>query len=149
MFKTYLKAILIPLLLGALIGFLTQGQMDFARLQKPPLAPPAWLFPVVWSILYTLMGISYARLQSKNLVTADIQKIYYFQLLVNLIWPIIFFTLSLRLIALIWIIILDILVLKMVITFYKQEKWVGLIQIPYLIWVLFATYLNLFFFLLN
>ena len=95
------------------------------------------------------MGISYGRLSSTNKLDNNTKYIYYLQLIVNLIWPIIFFTLKQRFISLIWIILLAILVLLMIIKFYKKEKWVGLIQIPYLLWVLFATYLNLFFFILN
>ncbi len=147
MFKTYLKSILIPVILGGLVGLITRG--NFATLVKPSLTPPGFIFPIIWTILYILMGLGYGYLKVHNLNTLDIKKAYYTQLIVNLIWPIIFFLFHLRLLAFIWIIILDYLVLSMIIKFIKKEKWVGLIQIPYLVWVLFATYLNLFFYLLN
>ena len=147
MFKTYLNSILIPVILGGLVGLITRG--NFATLVKPSLTPPGFIFPIIWTILYILMGLGYGYLKVHNLNTLDIKKAYYTQLIVNLIWPIIFFLFHLRLLAFIWIIILDYLVLSMIIKFIKKEKWVGLIQIPYLVWVLFATYLNLFFYLLN
>lgn len=149
MIKTYLKAILIPLILGSIVGLTTANNGNFATLIKPPLTPPQIVFPIVWTILYLLMGISYGRLKTTNKINPYLNKVYYSQLIVNLIWPILFFTLNNQLLALIWLILLDILVLRMVIKFYQEEKWVGLIQLPYLIWTLFATYLNLFFFILN
>ena len=86
---------------------------------------------------------------TKNLNTKNEGRIYYFQLIINWLWPIIFFTLKWRLVALIWLIVLDILVLNMVIKFIKQNKLSGILQIPYFLWVLFATYLNLAIYLLN
>ncbi len=149
MIKTYVKTILLPLVLGSIIGLLTNNNIYFNSLIKPALTPKGFIFPIVWTILYIIMGISYGRLSSTNKLDNNTKYIYYLQLIVNLIWPIIFFTLKQRFISLIWIILLAILVLLMIIKFYKKEKWVGLIQIPYLLWVLFATYLNLFFFILN
>lgn len=148
-FKIYLKNILIPLILGCIIGFITSGKMDYSLLTKPVLAPPGIVFPIVWSILYILMGISYALLITTGNNTKITKKSYYLQLIVNLIWPILFFLLKWRLFAFIWIILLLILVGNMIYQFYKQKRSAGLIQIPYFIWVAFATYLNLFFYLLN
>ena len=88
-------------------------------------------------------------LKNKKLVNEEISFIYYLQLFVNAMWSIIFFVLKWRLFAFIWIILLDILVILMILEFYKKEKLAGLLQIPYLIWILFASYLNLFVFLLN
>ncbi len=147
--KIYIRSILIPLVLGAAVGLLTRGSEDFGALTKPALAPPAWLFPVVWSILYVLMGISYARLEEDRLNDTPAKAVYYAQLIVNLLWPIAFFSLEWRLFALIWIILLLILVIAMIVIFYRRDKTAGLLQIPYLIWVGFATYLNLGFYLLN
>lgn len=148
-FKLYAKNIIIPLALGTAIGLLTQGGDAFSKLNKPPLAPPALLFPIVWSILYALMGISYTRLEERRLNDDGTKLIYYIQLAFNLLWSVAFFTLQWRLFALIWLILLDLLVIAMVIRFYRSEKISGLLQIPYLIWVLFATYLNFGFYLLN
>lgn len=88
-------------------------------------------------------------LKSKKLVNEEIRFIYYLQLFVNAMWSIIFFVLKWRLFAFIWIILLDILVIVMISEFYKKDKLAGLLQIPYLIWILFASYLNLFVFILN
>ena len=88
-------------------------------------------------------------LKSKKLVNEEIRFIYYLQLFVNAMWSIIFFVLKWRLFAFIWIILLDILVFVMISGFYKKDKLAGLLQIPYLIWILFASYLNLFVFILN
>ncbi len=147
-FKSYLKSILVPLVLGVIVGFITSRSMNYDILVKPVLAPPGILFPIVWSILYILMGISYGMLKIKG-ISKESQKIYYLQLGVNLLWPIIFFIFKLRFIAFIWIILLDILVGLMIKYFYKDNKVASYLQIPYLIWVLFATYLNLAIYLLN
>ena len=146
--KIYLKAIALPVICGLVVGLLTRGAMaNFKLLTKPFLAPPAILFPIVWTILYILMGVSYGLLKANNSLVTE--KSYYAQLIVNLIWPIIFFVLEWRFIALLWIILLLVLVINMAYQFFRQEKIAGLLQIPYILWVMFATYLNLFFFLLN
>lgn len=121
-FKTYAKAILIPVILGGIVGLIISGAIDYNTLQKPPLAPPSVLFPIVWTILYILMGVSYGILKDKSLVDDKTQRIYYLQLFVNLLWPIAFFTLEWRLFAFIWIILLDILVFTMIMEFYKKIK---------------------------
>lgn len=146
---TYVKSILIPLVLGGIVGFLISGSMDFDTLTKPALAPPSIVFPIVWTILYILMGVSYGILKSNNLTDDNINLIYYMQLGVNLLWPIAFFVLKWRLFAFIWILLLAVLVAIMIYKFYNKNKLSGLLQIPYLIWVLFASYLNLGFYLLN
>ena len=95
------------------------------------------------------MGASYGILKSKNLVDDEISAIYYLQLFVNALWPIAFFVLKWRFFAFLWIIFLIVLVIYMVIKFYQKNKLAGLLQMPYLIWTLFAAYLNLFVYLLN
>lgn len=148
-FKIYAKSILIPLVLGGVVGFLISGSMNYDSLNQPPLSPPAIIFPIVWTILYILMGVSYGILESNNQVDNSIKYIYYAQLIVNLLWPIAFFVLEWRLFAFIWILLLDVLVLAMVIKFFKANKLSGALQLPYLAWVLFASYLNLGTYLLN
>ncbi len=148
-FKIYAKSILIPVIIGGIVGFIISGSMDYNSLQKPFLAPPSLLFPIMWTILYILMGVSYGILKEKSLITFDINLIYFIQLFVNVLWPIAFFVLKWRLFAFIWIIILAILVAIMIFKFYKANKVSGLLQIPYLLWVLFASYLNLSIYLLN
>ena len=145
----YIKAILLPVLVGALVGLITSESMDYNMLQKPPLAPPGALFPVVWTILYVLMGISYGILKVNNQTDGEIDWIYYIQLAINAIWPIIFFSFKWRLFAFVWIILLAIAVIMMIRKFFDKNKIAGLLQIPYILWVIFATYLNFGFYILN
>lgn len=146
---TYIKSILIPVIFGGIVGFITSSFIDYDSLQKPFLAPPSILFPIIWTILYILMGISYGRLKSKELTEEKINNIYYLQLVINLLWPILFFVLKWRLFSFFWIILLDIAVIVMIARFYKKDKVAGILQILYLLWSLFATYLNLEIYLLN
>ena len=148
-FKNYALSIIIPLALGGIVGFLISGSMDYDMLDQPPLSPPSILFPIVWTILYVLMGVSFGILRDKHLNDSNVKLIYYIQLIVNLLWPIAFFVLKWRLFAFIWILVLDVLVVLMIITFYKRDKTAALLQLPYLAWVLFASYLNLGVYILN
>lgn len=141
--KIYAKSILIPVIIGGVIGLIISRSIDYNSLQKPPLSPPSILFPIVWTILYLLMGISYGIIDSKSLIELKTKIIYSLQLFVNATWSLIFFTLKWRLFAFIWIIILNILVIVMIIDFFKKNKTAGLLQIPYLLWIIFASYLNL------
>lgn len=148
-FKNYALSIIIPLALGGIVGFLISGSMDYDMLNQPPLSPPSILFPIVWTILYVLMGVSFGILRDKHLNDSNVKLIYYIQLIVNLLWPIAFFVLKWRLFAFIWILVLDALVVLMIITFYKRDRTAALLQLPYLAWVLFASYLNLGVYILN
>jgi len=148
-FKIYAKSILIPVVLGGIVGFIISGSMDYDTLAKPFLAPPGILFPIIWTILYILMGVSYGILESNSLTDFRTNVIYYGQLIVNLLWPIIFFVLKWRFFSFLWIVLLVILVVIMIIDFYSKNKLSGLLQIPYLLWSSFATYLTLFVYLLN
>ena len=145
----YVKSIIIPVLVGVIVGVLTSSFNDYTELQKPFLAPPSIVFPIVWSILYILMGVSYGILKSNNQTDDKINLIYYLQLGINALWPIIFFILKWRLFAFFWIILLVIAVAIMIIKFYSKNKVAGLLQLPYLLWTLFATYLNFSFYILN
>ncbi len=147
--KIYIASILLPVVIGTIVGLITSGAIDYSNLVKPALSPPGYLFPIVWTILYILMGISYGRLKELKLNDLKIKKIYYFQLLVNVLWSIFFFVFEWRLFSFIWIILLIILVIIMIYRFYKKDKIAGLLQIPYLIWLLFAAYLNLAIYFLN
>ena len=148
-FKIYLRSILIPVIVGAIVGFITSNFIDYNSLQQPPFAPPSILFPIVWSILYVLMGVSYGILESNSLVDSEINSIYYGQLFVNALWSIFFFVLKWRFFAFLWILLLLVLVIIMIIRFYNKNKVAGLLQIPYLLWISFATYLNFAIYLLN
>ena len=148
-FKIYTKSIFIPVAIGLLIGSITSSSMEYNTLIQPVLAPPSILFPIVWTILYVLMGVSYGILESKSLVNTEINFIYYLQLFVNSMWSIIFFTFEWRLFAFIWLLILILLIVMMIVKFYNKDKVAGLVQIPYLLWALFASYLNLSIYFLN
>ena len=119
--KIYVKSILIPVIIGGIVGIIISNSIDYNTLQKPFLAPPSIAFPIVWTILYILMGISYGILDSNSLVDSKTNIIYYLQLFVNALWSIIFFTLKWRLFAFIWILLLCILVIIMIYNFYKKN----------------------------
>ena len=138
--KPLIFSIGLPLLLGVISAFISN--MDtYNEINKPFLSPPSIVFPIVWTILYTLMGISkYLISKENNNETASL--IYYIQLVINVIWPVIFFNLREYLVALAWIIILIIFVITMIIEFRKLNQTAAYLQIPYLVWLLFATYLN-------
>ena len=148
--KVYIVSILIPLIIGGIVAWITSGQMDaFENLNQPALSPPGILFPIVWSILYILMGVSYAILKTNDLVDDKVNRIYYLQLLVNALWSIIFFNLQWRLFAFFWLLLLIGLVIAMIVIFYNKKKIAGLLQIPYLAWCTFAAYLNMAIYILN
>ena len=140
--KRLIKSIALPVAVGVISGLIMMPFNDYQSLNQPPFSPPAILFPIVWSILYVLMGISAYRIK-------DNLDIYYFQLFFNGFWPIIFFVFKLYLIAFIWLVVLIFLVIIMIKRFYKIDKPAALLQIPYLIWLLFAAYLNFGVYLLN
>lgn len=149
--KKLIISLLISLGVGGLSALITSGSMDvYSTLIKPPFAPPSILFPIVWTILYILMGISsYMIYESYSDDRNGALGVYLFQLLINFIWPIFFFLLGYRFIALIIILILLISIIYMIIKFYKINRTAAYLQIPYLIWVSFATYLNYAFYILN
>lgn len=146
-------SIALPLLVGGIAGFLTRNSMeDFAMLNQPPLSPPGWLFPIVWTILYTLMGISAYIIKHSD--TDDAAKrnslrIYYLQLFINFLWPIFFFRAEWYFFSLLWLILLWILIGIMITLFNSISKTAAYLNIPYFIWVTFATYLNAGIWLLN
>lgn len=147
--KIFVKSILIPLVVGGVVGIIMSKAIDYNELIKPRLSPPNIVFPIAWTILYILMGISYGILDLKGKLDDKSKIIYYIQLFINALWSIIFFNLKWRLFAAIWIILLAIAVIIVIIDFYSKDKVAGLIQIPYLLWVLFATYLNISIVILN
>lgn len=145
----YIKSILLPVIIGLIIGLITSNAIDYNSLVQPSWAPPSFLFPIVWTILYVLMGVSYGILKSNSLTDEKTNTIYYLQLLVNALWSIFFFVFKWRLFSFIWILLLIILVILMIKEFYKKNKLAGLLQIPYLLWITFASFLNLAVYLLN
>ncbi len=147
--KIYIKSILIPVIIGGIVGLIISSSIDYNSLERPFLSPPSIAFPIVWTILYILMGISFAILESNQLTDKKTNLLYYTQLGFNALWSIIFFLLKWRLFAFIWIIILAILIIFMILNFYRKNKIAGLLQVPYLLWVLFASYLNIAIYILN
>lgn len=152
--KAYIIGILIPLGVGALAAFLTKDSMNiYQQIVKPPLAPPGIIFPIVWTILYTLMGIGSVMIYKSD--NADKEEktdalfIYTLQLIANFLWSILFFNLNAYLLSFVLLVILWALILYMIISFTKINSVAGFLQIPYLLWVTFAGYLNIMIYILN
>lgn len=145
--KTLILCIAIPLVVGGVAGFLSSGSMDtFEALTKPPLSPPGWLFPVVWTILYTMMGIAFYLIITADATRKDIataSKLYGLQLLFNFLWTIWFFNLGLYWFSFLWLVALWFLILATAAAFSRISKPAAYLLIPYLAWVAFAGYLNL------
>lgn len=145
--KTYAAYIIVTLLGGILVALITMDGMGaYSALEKPMLTLPAWLFPVVWTILYILMAIGASRYALKSKM---ISGVYFLQLIVNYLWSIIFFNFNAYLFAFFWLLLLLALVIIMTWQFYKVDKLAGLLQIPYILWLAFAGYLNIMVYLLN
>lgn len=148
--KTLIICIAVPLAVGIISALLTRnGMQTFELLNKPKLSPPGWLFPVVWTILYVLMGIASYLVVTSRKPNGAAMILYGLQLIFNFFWPIIFFNLNIYLFAFIWLVIMWILILKTTVKFYQISELSGFLMIPYLLWVAFAGYLNLSIYLLN
>lgn len=151
--KTLIFNLAVPLITGAVSGFLTRSAMQqYGQLNQPPLSPPSAVFPVVWTTLFLLMGISaylVTMKRSDRLKSFDLPAVYWIQLIVNFIWPLIFFNLSIYGIALARLILLIILVIYMIFQFHDITPAAGWLQVPYLLWLIFAGYLNAGIWLLN
>lgn len=145
--KTFLFFTAIPLLVGILAGLLTRGSMEtFSRLNQPPLSPPGILFPIVWTILYALMGIASYLVYSSGKEKEEINNallIYFLQLAVNFFWSIFFFNLEWYTFAFFWLVLLWVLIFYTIRLFYPISNTAAYLLIPYLLWVTFAGYLNL------
>ncbi len=148
---TYIVSIIIPLLVGGFSAFLTMGEMNgYEKLIQPPLSPPPVVFPIVWTILFVLMGISSAIVfLSDSKEKNEALWLYVAQLTANFLWTIIYFNFKARFPALMLILVLLYIVVTMTLRFYKISKVSGLLQIPYILWLVFATYLNTATYLLN
>ena len=149
----FLTFLLIPLSVGAVSGVVSGGGMDsFSEMVKPPLSPPGWLFPIVWTILFILMGVASYFVASADVDPAQkrVALVFYgVQLFFNFFWSIIFFNLEWYLFAFIWLIVLWKLIFITTILFWRISKPAGYLMLPYLVWVTFAGYLNLAIYLLN
>lgn len=131
---------------GILSGWLSWEGTELYRytIEKPPLSPPAIVFPIVWTILYALMGIGAARvyMAPKTSQRSRALNIYIVQLAVNFFWSLIFFNAQAFGFAFLWLLLLWVLILWMIIAFWQVDPLAALLQIPYLVWVTFAGYLN-------
>ena len=153
MWKVYGLFILLTEAVGALSGFLTKDGTKAYEMYaaKPVLTPPGSVFPIVWGILYALMGISAGKIWK---TTHSIERsrgllLFGIQLVVNFCWSLLFFNAKVYGFALIWLMLLWVLILLMIRAFYQINKTAAYLQIPYLLWVTFAGYLNLGIYLLN
>lgn len=148
-YKLLILNILLPLLVGGIGSFLGNPS-NFDMINKPSFSPPAIVFPVVWTILYALMGISaYIVISSDDANKKQAYTIYLLQLIVNGLWSLFFFRFGWYLFSFFWIILLIVLVIIMIDRFYKINKTAGFLQLPYLLWLIFASVLNLSIYLLN
>lgn len=150
--KVYAVSIAVAEVIGGVSALFTSLGMEAYKLaEKPTLTPPEIVFPIVWTILYALMGISAARIwmspptkeRNHGLI------VYAVQLLFNFLWSIFFFNLQAYGFSFFWLLALWALVLSMIIIFNRTDRLASLLQIPYLLWLTFAAYLNLMVWLLN
>lgn len=144
--KPYIISVLIALGVGGFSALLTMDNMNvFDEIVKPMLTPPGIVFPIVWTILFTLMGISAARVYIKggNLL------FYVIQLVFNFIWSLLFFNGRMFFLSFVWILFLWLFIILMIVSFYKTDKLAAFLQIPYSLWVAFASWLNFAIFMLN
>lgn len=152
--KAYAVSIAAALAVGGISALLTAGNMDiYSEIIKPPLAPPSVIFPIVWTLLYILMGVSAAMvyLQREENPTAARNSLaaYGVSLFLNFFWSIIFFNMQAFLFSFIWLVLLWISILITILQYRKISPLAAALQVPYLLWVTFAGYLNLAIFLLN
>ena len=146
----YAVSIGIELAVGAVSALINAGKMTNPNLAQPPLSPPAWLFPVVWTVLFTLMGISAARVWLSDCAgKSDALFIYGTQLVVNFLWTVFYFSFSALLLSFFWLLFLIALVILTAVRFERCAPGAGKLQIPYILWLCFAAYLNFATWLLN
>ena len=143
-------SILIPIAVGSLSALFSGRTSLYSQINKPALSPPGYIFPIVWFILYFLMGVSsYIIYESNSLKKENALKTYALQLFFNFWWSIIFFRFSLFLFAFLWLLIMIALIAMMIYKFYQINRLSSYLQIPYLLWCLFAAYLNFMIYRLN
>jgi len=152
-FKPLLAALAIALGAGGLGALGSIGSMErFATLQKPPLSPPGWVFPVVWSILYLMMGCASYLVYTSDAPRESVRTaltVYGVSLAVNALWPLLFFRLGVYLVAFADLVVLWVLVRSVMMQFYTIRKTAAHLIFPYLLWITFAGYLNMGIYLLN
>ena len=151
--KKLIICLAIPLAVGAVAALLSgSGMQQYGQLRQPPFSPPGWLFPVVWTILYLLMGYASYRVLTSRAEEEQIKKalsLYGAQLALNFLWPLIFFGLDMYLLAFIVLLALWVLIFLTINAFSDIDEWAGNLLLPYILWVTFALYLNFGVYLLN
>ena len=152
--RIYIISVLVSLGVGVLSALLTRGNMNiYEEVNTPPLSPPAFLFPVVWTVLYVFMGISAAMVLTTRTSSLVKRKnaltVYGLSLFFNFFWSIIFFNLRAFLFSFVWLVVLLALIILTIVKYFKINRTAAYLQIPYAVWVAFAGYLNLGIFILN
>lgn len=151
--KPLIISLIITFAVGGLSSLLTNSSMEkYMEYERPPLSPPSAVFGIVWPILFLLMAISAYLVYTSDASDKDKKSglfLYGLQLFINFFWTIIFFNLDSKVFAFFWLILLWLVVLFMIRDFFKVSKLAGWLQIPYLVWLTFAAYLNLGIILLN
>lgn len=149
--KPLLLSLLISLGTGGLAALFTGNSMEFYQsLKQPPLSPPGWVFPLAWTILYSLMGVAAYLVWMRDSTGRNGALFFYgLQLIFNFVWPLLFFNARAYLASLIWLLLLWVLILITMARFFQETKAAGWLMIPYLLWVAFAGYLNAGVWLLN
>ena len=151
--KTLVFFLALPVLTGAVSALISSDSMkQFASLNQPPLSPPGWLFPVVWTVLYILMGAASYLVYESDAPKREISRAltyYGLQLFFNFFWSIFFFNFGLYYFSFAWLIAMLVLIIITTVMFYSINKTAAYLMIPYIIWVVFAGYLNLGVALLN
>jgi len=151
--KKLIICLAIPLLVGGAAALLSgTGMAQYSALRQPPFSPPGWLFPVVWTILYLLMGYASYRVLVSGAEPEEIKRalsLYGAQLALNFLWPLIFFGLEMYLLAFIVILALWVLIFLTINAFSDIDETAGNLLLPYILWVTFAAYLNVGVYLLN
>ena len=145
--RTLLICLAVPLAVGLLASLLTMGGMrDYAEMPKPPLSPPGWVFPAVWTVLYLLMGLASWFILGANASEDRRQmalSLYAVSLAANFLWPLLFFGLGRYTLAFLWLLTLLVLVILTWRQFRSLDRRAGALLIPYILWLCFAAYLNL------
>lgn len=150
--KKLLICLAIPLAVGGLAALLTGGMTQYKQLRQPPLAPPGWVFPVVWTILYLLMGYASYRIwvsDAPRREKKEALKLYGAQLAINFLWPLVFFGLEQYLLAFFVLLLLWALIFLTIRAFSHIDETAADLLLPYILWVTFAGYLNVGVYLLN
>ena len=146
----YAASILIALAVGGISALLNMGKMTNTTLIQPALTPPAWVFPLVWTLLFTLMGISSASVYLSDCPgKSDALFIYAVQLIVNFLWTVFYFSFQALALSFFWLVFLILLILLMAVRFERCSSGSGKLQIPYIVWCIFAAYLNFAAWMLN